>query len=74
MKNRTCKYEYKSPFYYDFGVYKCLYCEGILTDLKRVELIIRYNIPATKTQKEIEEQVAGALDIQRKFIEKAKDA
>jgi len=41
--HKICNCKHKSMFYNDGGMYKCQYCDGLLTDLKRVEEIIKSN-------------------------------
>ena len=43
--HKLCECSMKIGFYYDFGMYKCQYCNGLLTDLDRVKRIIEYNKP-----------------------------
>ena len=42
---KICNCSHDSAFYFDFGMYKCQYCDGILTDLNRVKKIIQENTP-----------------------------
>jgi len=43
MYKKICECKVESAFFYDFGMYKCQYCGGMLTDLKRVRKIIDEN-------------------------------
>lgn len=44
---KVCNCDIESAFYYDFGMYKCQYCDGILKDLIRVRKIIDANTPVS---------------------------
>jgi len=45
-RHKICNCDIESAWFYDFGMYKCQYCGGMLTDLERVRKIIEYNIPS----------------------------
>jgi len=44
---KVCDCNIESAWFYDFGMYKCQYCGGALTDFERVRKIIKYNTPLT---------------------------
>ena len=52
MKKKKCICKTESAFYYDFEMYKCQYCEGLLTDLERVRKIIDYNTVVNEPNRE----------------------
>jgi hypothetical protein len=67
MKKKICVCKEENAFYYDFGMYKCQYCNGLLTDLERVRKIIDANtsIKIDNRDKEIEKELME----HKKFIE-----
>ncbi len=67
MKRKLCHCHSEQAFYYDFGIYRCQYCDGILPDLERVRSIIDYNTPVN--EKDRKKTIEQQLDKQRKIIE-----
>ena len=66
---KLCKCKVESAFFYDFGMYKCQYCDGILTDLDRVRKIIDYNTPVDLKNRNL--IVENKLITHKKLLQKA---
>ena len=60
---KICNCTEENAWYYNFGEYRCQYCDGILTNKNRIRKIIDYNTPVNiKNRNEIiEEEVKAAL-------------
>lgn len=40
---KKCNCKDESTFFYDFGMYKCSYCSGMIQNLEKVRKIIDFN-------------------------------
>ena len=45
MRKKVCICDIESAPYWDFGLWRCQYCTGVLQDLDRVRKLIDYNLP-----------------------------
>ena len=45
MNKKECICKEENAWYNDFGVIKCQYCMGIITDKERLKKIEKYNTP-----------------------------
>jgi len=70
MKNKVCKCPVKDAWYYDLGVFKCQYCDGVLTDLAKVKAIIDYNTPTNLSNRD--KRILERVKEHKRFLDKLK--